>query len=192
MQLDLVFTLQPPNRSFYNHNTVSNMRPVPRWTGQSPRLQGDSAFRSVLVSVQTDRFRTQKCSTTAHCVPKAATQPSTRPVLLPDAAPPSSLPSDRPPPRRRTLSTPHRRRVSGSKKTKTCRKEMMVVPDPCLCSTADNIGTQTVGGRTDGPAGTRSGQYKYSSAVRNPPHVITVHAPVPRPQVTRQLCHVST
>uniref|UniRef100_A0A8C4HHF6 Polyadenylate-binding protein n=1 Tax=Dicentrarchus labrax TaxID=13489 RepID=A0A8C4HHF6_DICLA len=31
---------QPPARSFYNHNAVSNMRPVPRWTGQPPRLQG--------------------------------------------------------------------------------------------------------------------------------------------------------
>uniref|UniRef100_A0A8D0A1Z4 Polyadenylate-binding protein n=1 Tax=Sander lucioperca TaxID=283035 RepID=A0A8D0A1Z4_SANLU len=32
---------QPPTRSFYNHNAVSNMRPVPRWTGQPPRLQGE-------------------------------------------------------------------------------------------------------------------------------------------------------
>ncbi|XP_034393913.1 embryonic polyadenylate-binding protein A-like [Cyclopterus lumpus] len=31
---------QPPARSFYNPNPVSNMRPVPRWTGQPPRLQG--------------------------------------------------------------------------------------------------------------------------------------------------------
>ncbi|XP_060930030.1 polyadenylate-binding protein 1-like isoform X1 [Limanda limanda] len=31
---------QPPSRSFYNHNVVSNMRPVPRWTGQPPRPQG--------------------------------------------------------------------------------------------------------------------------------------------------------
>uniref|UniRef100_A0A3Q3X883 Polyadenylate-binding protein n=1 Tax=Mola mola TaxID=94237 RepID=A0A3Q3X883_MOLML len=30
---------QPPTRSFYNHNAVSNMRPVPRWPGQTPRLQ---------------------------------------------------------------------------------------------------------------------------------------------------------
>ncbi|XP_034446041.1 embryonic polyadenylate-binding protein-like isoform X4 [Hippoglossus hippoglossus] len=30
---------QPPTRSFYNHNVVSNMRPVPRWTGQPPRPQ---------------------------------------------------------------------------------------------------------------------------------------------------------
>ncbi|XP_015250221.1 PREDICTED: embryonic polyadenylate-binding protein-like isoform X2 [Cyprinodon variegatus] len=31
---------QPPTRSFYNHNAVSNLRPVPRWTGQPPRPQG--------------------------------------------------------------------------------------------------------------------------------------------------------
>ncbi|XP_062247523.1 polyadenylate-binding protein 1-like isoform X3 [Platichthys flesus] len=30
---------QLPTRSFYNHNVVSNMRPVPRWTGQPPRPQ---------------------------------------------------------------------------------------------------------------------------------------------------------
>uniref|UniRef100_A0A3Q2D2H1 Polyadenylate-binding protein n=1 Tax=Cyprinodon variegatus TaxID=28743 RepID=A0A3Q2D2H1_CYPVA len=32
---------QPPTRSFYNHNAVSNLRPVPRWTGQPPRPQGE-------------------------------------------------------------------------------------------------------------------------------------------------------
>uniref|UniRef100_A0A3Q3XEZ1 Polyadenylate-binding protein n=1 Tax=Mola mola TaxID=94237 RepID=A0A3Q3XEZ1_MOLML len=32
---------QPPTRSFYNHNAVSNMRPVPRWPGQTPRLQSE-------------------------------------------------------------------------------------------------------------------------------------------------------
>lgn len=47
----------------------------------------------------------------------------------------------------------------------------------------DNIGTQTVGGRTDMPGVTRSGQYKYSSAVRNPQQVITVPAPMTRLQV---------
>uniref|UniRef100_A0A8C9ZZ88 Polyadenylate-binding protein n=1 Tax=Sander lucioperca TaxID=283035 RepID=A0A8C9ZZ88_SANLU len=78
---------QPPTRSFYNHNAVSNMRPVPRWTGQPPRLQ------------------------------------------------------DRPPPRQ--------------------------------VSTRNNIATQTVGGRTDMPGMTRSGQYKYSSAVRNVQQVVT-------------------
>ncbi|XP_037333899.1 embryonic polyadenylate-binding protein-like isoform X2 [Pungitius pungitius] len=31
---------QPPTRSFYNQNAVGNMRPVPRWTGQPPRMQG--------------------------------------------------------------------------------------------------------------------------------------------------------
>uniref|UniRef100_A0A8C4HGI5 Polyadenylate-binding protein n=1 Tax=Dicentrarchus labrax TaxID=13489 RepID=A0A8C4HGI5_DICLA len=34
------YYMTPPARSFYNHNAVSNMRPVPRWTGQPPRLQG--------------------------------------------------------------------------------------------------------------------------------------------------------
>uniref|UniRef100_A0A8C8A080 Polyadenylate-binding protein n=1 Tax=Oryzias sinensis TaxID=183150 RepID=A0A8C8A080_9TELE len=37
-----------------------------------------------------------------------------------------------------------------------------------------NIGTQTVGGRADVAGVLRSGQYKYSSAVRNPLHVVTV------------------
>ncbi|KAK2851567.1 hypothetical protein Q5P01_007843 [Channa striata] len=46
----------------------------------------------------------------------------------------------------------------------------------------NNIGTQTVGGRTDMPVVTRSGQYKYSSAVRNPPQVIPVPAPMTRVQ----------
>uniref|UniRef100_A0A8D3D3R8 Polyadenylate-binding protein n=1 Tax=Scophthalmus maximus TaxID=52904 RepID=A0A8D3D3R8_SCOMX len=35
---------QPPTRSFYNHNVVSNMRPVPRWTGQPPRPQGEGTI----------------------------------------------------------------------------------------------------------------------------------------------------
>lgn len=43
----LIFITQPPTRSFYNHNTVSNMRPVPRWTGQPPRLQGEWIIRSM-------------------------------------------------------------------------------------------------------------------------------------------------
>uniref|UniRef100_A0A669DLI6 Polyadenylate-binding protein n=1 Tax=Oreochromis niloticus TaxID=8128 RepID=A0A669DLI6_ORENI len=32
---------QPPMRSFYNHSAVSSVRPVPRWTGQPPRPQGE-------------------------------------------------------------------------------------------------------------------------------------------------------
>uniref|UniRef100_H3DKL7 Polyadenylate-binding protein n=1 Tax=Tetraodon nigroviridis TaxID=99883 RepID=H3DKL7_TETNG len=48
----------------------------------------------------------------------------------------------------------------------------------------NNIGTQTVGGRADIPGIPRSGQYKYSSAVRNAQHVIAVHAPPTRPQVS--------
>ncbi|TNM86941.1 hypothetical protein fugu_007171 [Takifugu bimaculatus] len=46
----------------------------------------------------------------------------------------------------------------------------------------DNIGTQTVGGRAELPGVPRSGQYKYSSAVRNAQQVIAVPAPVTRPQ----------
>lgn len=48
---------------------------------------------------------------------------------------------------------------------------------------SDNIGTQTVGGRAELPGVPRSGQYKYSSAVRNAQQVIAVPAPVTRPQV---------
>ncbi|XP_070824735.1 polyadenylate-binding protein 1-like [Chaetodon trifascialis] len=47
----------------------------------------------------------------------------------------------------------------------------------------NNVGTQTVGGRTDMPSVTRSNQYKYSSAVRNAHQVITVPAPMARLQV---------
>uniref|UniRef100_A0A8D0A8Z7 Polyadenylate-binding protein n=1 Tax=Sander lucioperca TaxID=283035 RepID=A0A8D0A8Z7_SANLU len=49
-----------------------------------------------------------------------------------------------------------------------------------------NIATQTVGGRTDMPGMTRSGQYKYSSAVRNVQQVVTV---VPAP-VMEQPVHI--
>uniref|UniRef100_A0A3Q1EWG5 Polyadenylate-binding protein n=1 Tax=Acanthochromis polyacanthus TaxID=80966 RepID=A0A3Q1EWG5_9TELE len=47
----------------------------------------------------------------------------------------------------------------------------------------NNIGTQTVGGRTDMPAEHRSGQYKYYSAVRNPQQVVPVPPPMTRLQV---------
>lgn len=47
----------------------------------------------------------------------------------------------------------------------------------------DNIGTQTVGGRTDMPAITRGSQYKYSSGVRNLQQINPVHAPMTRIQV---------
>ncbi|XP_029011194.1 embryonic polyadenylate-binding protein-like isoform X2 [Betta splendens] len=47
----------------------------------------------------------------------------------------------------------------------------------------NNIGTQTVGGRTDVPVLTRSGQYKYSSAVRNPQQVVHVPALMTQIQV---------
>uniref|UniRef100_A0A8C5H1J2 Polyadenylate-binding protein n=1 Tax=Gouania willdenowi TaxID=441366 RepID=A0A8C5H1J2_GOUWI len=38
---------QPPARSYYNHSPVSNMRPVPRWTGQPPRPPGKWCTGSV-------------------------------------------------------------------------------------------------------------------------------------------------
>uniref|UniRef100_A0A8C5H1E9 Polyadenylate-binding protein n=1 Tax=Gouania willdenowi TaxID=441366 RepID=A0A8C5H1E9_GOUWI len=40
---------QPPARSYYNHSPVSNMRPVPRWTGQPPRPPGKWCTGSVLI-----------------------------------------------------------------------------------------------------------------------------------------------
>lgn len=46
----------------------------------------------------------------------------------------------------------------------------------------NNIGTQTVGGRNDLAGVTRSNQYKYSSAVRNPQQVVMVPAPITRHQ----------
>ncbi|KAM6925403.1 polyadenylate-binding protein 1-like isoform 2-T2 [Xenentodon cancila] len=116
---------QPPTRSFYNHNTVSNVRPV-RWSGQSPRQQGPYSTQYVGSSLA------RRGSTTITTVKQASTQ-----------AP---------------------RIVTSSQKT-------------------NNIGTQTVGGRTDITGGIRSTQYKYSSAVRNPLHVVTVPAPMTRPQV---------
>uniref|UniRef100_A0A7N6BPD3 Polyadenylate-binding protein n=1 Tax=Anabas testudineus TaxID=64144 RepID=A0A7N6BPD3_ANATE len=108
---------QPPTRSFYNHNAVSNMRPVPlmcvyvnihTFVGSSVPRRGSTAIATV-----------------------------------------------------RQASTQAPRIVSSTQKT-------------------NNIGTQTVGGRTDMPVITRSGQYKYSSAVRNPQ---VVPAPVKEPPV---------
>ncbi|XP_040009949.1 embryonic polyadenylate-binding protein-like isoform X3 [Xiphias gladius] len=113
---------QPPTRSFYNHNAVSNMRPVPRWTGQPPRPQGPYSNQFVGNSVA------RRGSTAIATVRQASTQ-----------AP---------------------RIVSSTQKT-------------------NNIGTQTIGGRTDVPGVIRSSQYKYSSAVRNPQQVVP--APVMEP-----------
>uniref|UniRef100_A0A7N6BQN9 Polyadenylate-binding protein n=1 Tax=Anabas testudineus TaxID=64144 RepID=A0A7N6BQN9_ANATE len=118
---------QPPTRSFYNHNAVSNMRPVPCWAGQPPRPQGPYSTQFVGSSVP------RRGSTAIATVRQASTQ-----------AP---------------------RIVNMSR----------------LCLCLDNIGTQTVGGRTDMPVITRSGQYKYSSAVRNP-QVVPVPAPMTRIQ----------
>ncbi|XP_037629823.1 polyadenylate-binding protein 1-like isoform X2 [Sebastes umbrosus] len=117
---------QPPSRSFYNHNAVSNMRPVPRWTGQPPRLQGPYSTQFVGTAVP------RRGPTPIATVRQASTQ-----------AP---------------------RIISSTQKT-------------------NNIGTQTVGGRTDVPGMTRSGQYKYSSAVRNVQQVITIPAPMTRIQI---------
>ncbi|XP_073326538.1 polyadenylate-binding protein 1-like isoform X1 [Pagrus major] len=117
---------QPPSRSFYNHNAVSNMRPVPRWAGQPTRIQGPYTAQYVGGSAP------RRGSTAIATVRQASTQ-----------AP-------------RIVSSTHK---------------------------MNNIGTQTVGGRTDMPGMTRSSQYKYSSAVRNVQQVITVSAPVTRLQV---------
>ncbi|KAM9350872.1 polyadenylate-binding protein 1-like isoform 1-T1 [Symphorus nematophorus] len=121
---------QPPARSFYNHNAVSNMRPIPRWTGQPPRVQGPYTTQYVGSSAP------RRGSTPIATVRQASTQ-----------AP---------------------RVHSSTQKT-------------------NNIGTQTVGGRTDMPGMTRSSQYKYSSAVRNAQQVITVPAPMTRLQVVPAL-----
>ncbi|CAK6957393.1 embryonic polyadenylate-binding protein-like [Scomber scombrus] len=115
---------QPPTRSYYNHTAVSNMRPVPCWTGQAPRPQGP--------------YPNQYGSS----VPRRGSTPIATV---------------------RQASTQAPRIISSSQKT-------------------NNIGTQTGGGRTDVPGMTRSGQYKYSSAVRNPQQVITVPAPMTRLQ----------
>ncbi|XP_067384708.1 embryonic polyadenylate-binding protein-like isoform X2 [Channa argus] len=118
----------PQVRSFYNHNAVSSMRPVPCWTGQPLRPQGPCSTQFV-GSVP------RRGSTVIATVRQASTQ-----------AP---------------------RIVSSTQKT-------------------NNIGTQTVGGRTDMPVVARSGQYKYSSAVRNPQQVIAVPAPMTRLQVRKK------
>ncbi|XP_040009950.1 embryonic polyadenylate-binding protein-like isoform X4 [Xiphias gladius] len=59
---------QPPTRSFYNHNAVSNMRPVPRWTGQPPRPQGPYSNQFVGNSVA------RRGSTAIATVRQASTQ----------------------------------------------------------------------------------------------------------------------
>uniref|UniRef100_A0A3Q0T4Y7 Polyadenylate-binding protein n=1 Tax=Amphilophus citrinellus TaxID=61819 RepID=A0A3Q0T4Y7_AMPCI len=107
----------PPTRSFYNHSAVSSVRPVPRWAGQPPRLQGPYSTQLIAGSVP------RRGSTPIATVRQASTQ------------------------------APH------------------------------DIGTQTVGGRTDIANVARSSQYKYSSAVRNPQQVVTVPVPMPRLQV---------
>ncbi|XP_023010659.1 polyadenylate-binding protein 1-like isoform X3 [Maylandia zebra] len=117
---------QPPTRSFYNHTAVSNVRPVPRWTGQPPRPQGP--YTTQLVSGSVPRRGSSPIATV------------------------------------RQASTQAPRIVTSTQKT-------------------NDIGTQTVGGRTDIANVARSSQYKYASAVRNPQQVVTVPAPMPRLQV---------
>ncbi|KAF6730411.1 Embryonic polyadenylate-binding protein [Oryzias melastigma] len=117
---------QPPTRSFYNHNAVTNVRSVPRWTGQPQRPQ--DPYSTQIVGGPFAR----RGSTTITTVKQASTQ-----------AP---------------------RITASTQKT-------------------NNIGTQTIGGRADVAGALRSGQYKYSSAVRNPLHVVTVPAPMTRSQV---------
>uniref|UniRef100_A0AAX7TR83 Polyadenylate-binding protein n=1 Tax=Astatotilapia calliptera TaxID=8154 RepID=A0AAX7TR83_ASTCA len=112
---------QPPTRSFYNHTAVSNVRPVPRWTGQPPRPQGP--YTTQLVSGSVPRRGSSPIATV------------------------------------RQASTQAPRIVTSTQKT-------------------NDIGTQTVGGRTDIANVARSSQYKYASAVRNPQQVVTVPAPI--------------
>ncbi|XP_041861021.1 embryonic polyadenylate-binding protein-like isoform X2 [Melanotaenia boesemani] len=59
---------QPPTRSYFNHNTVGNMRAVPRWTGQPPRLQGPYSTPVVGGSLS------RRGSTTITTVRQASTQ----------------------------------------------------------------------------------------------------------------------
>ncbi|XP_071374568.1 polyadenylate-binding protein 1-like isoform X1 [Centroberyx affinis] len=117
---------QPPTRSFYNHNAVSNMRTAPRWTAQPPRPQGPYSTQFVGSAVP------RRASTPIATVRQASTQ-----------AP---------------------RIMNCTQKT-------------------TNIGTQTVGGRTDMSGVARGSQYKYSSAVRNTQQVITVPATMTRLQL---------
>uniref|UniRef100_A0A3B4WYE9 Polyadenylate-binding protein n=1 Tax=Seriola lalandi dorsalis TaxID=1841481 RepID=A0A3B4WYE9_SERLL len=66
----------------------------------------------------------------------------------------------------------------GSTAIATVRQASTQAPHIVSSTHKTNIGTQTVGGRTDMPGLTRSSQYKYSSAVRNPQHVVTMEPPV--------------
>ncbi|XP_054642119.1 embryonic polyadenylate-binding protein-like isoform X1 [Dunckerocampus dactyliophorus] len=117
---------QPPPRTFYDHNAVSNMRSVPRWTGQPPRVQG---------------------SYSTHYIGGSAPRRGSTPIATV-----------------RQASTQAPRIIGSTQKT-------------------SNIGTQTVGGRADMSGVSRSSQFKYSSAVRNPQQVIPVPASMTRLQV---------
>ncbi|XP_061687367.1 embryonic polyadenylate-binding protein B-like isoform X1 [Syngnathoides biaculeatus] len=115
---------QASTHTFYEHNAISNLRSVPRWAGQSPRVQGPYSTQNVGGSTP------RRGSTAIATLRQASTQ-----------AP---------------------RIVSSTQKT-------------------NNIGTQTACGRADLSSISRSNQFKYSSAVRNPQQVMPV--PMTRPQV---------
>uniref|UniRef100_A0A671XJP7 Polyadenylate-binding protein n=1 Tax=Sparus aurata TaxID=8175 RepID=A0A671XJP7_SPAAU len=87
---------QPPSRSFYNHNAVSNMRPVPRWAGQPTRIQGEWI---ICLNAQMAMCLQAVCYKGHRPCFKVPTQPSMSVVLLPVADRLPSLQSDRPPPR---------------------------------------------------------------------------------------------
>nr|XP_057907439.1 embryonic polyadenylate-binding protein-like [Doryrhamphus excisus] len=117
---------QPPPRTFYEHNAIGNMRPVPRWTGQPPRVQG---------------------SYSTHYIGGSAPRRGSTPIATV-----------------RQASTQAPRVMASTQKT-------------------SNIGTQTMRGRADMSGVSRSGQFKYSSAVRNPQQVISMPASMTRLQV---------
>ncbi|XP_057680354.1 embryonic polyadenylate-binding protein-like isoform X2 [Corythoichthys intestinalis] len=126
-QTSYYMTVPPATtRPMYEHNTVSNMRSVPRWTGQPPRAQG--SYSTQYVSGSTPR----RASSSIATVRQASTQ-----------AP----------------------RIA------------------CSTQKTNNIGTQTMCGRADLSGVSRSSQFKYSSAVRNPQQVISVPVTMNRLQV---------
>uniref|UniRef100_A0A8C7THU3 Polyadenylate-binding protein n=1 Tax=Oncorhynchus mykiss TaxID=8022 RepID=A0A8C7THU3_ONCMY len=91
---------QPPSRTFYNPNPASTMRTSPRWAAQPPRPQGESEHYcySKMSICYTNVF---DALLTWHvlCCCQHPTRASLSGLLFPDAPPPPSAPSDRPPPR---------------------------------------------------------------------------------------------
>uniref|UniRef100_A0A8D3AFD8 Polyadenylate-binding protein n=1 Tax=Scophthalmus maximus TaxID=52904 RepID=A0A8D3AFD8_SCOMX len=76
------YYMTPPTRSFYNHNVVSNMRPVPRWTGQPPRPQGEGTIcvRFTQIHASTQAPRVVSSSQKTSVVPAPVMEP---PVHVP-------------------------------------------------------------------------------------------------------------